>query len=302
MKPLQKLFGKIDLTWKKLVIFAVAAGVYTALMALIPIFKDTSFHDIAVTLEWWIFFGIIIIANSKNPKDSMLKCFVFFLISQPLVYLIQVPFAELGWGLFGFYKYWFCWTLLTIPMGYIGKILIDKKNYLSLIALIPMYAFLMYEAVSFFFPTQGPAHILSGIWCILFVVLSTLGLFKEKLYITITLAISAAVFIVTLLLSRGVIEIGDSKEYVEDYEVPGITLNETSLIVSTRCTDGSGSGEIVKRGDVYKIEIKGHKNTNCTSRLAPDTTDEDFGDTYTYNFTFNDDGKLEVTDFKEYEE
>ena len=62
-------------------------------MALIPITADTSFRDIAIKFECWILFGIIIICNSKNPKDSALKCFVFFLISQPLVYLIQVPLS-----------------------------------------------------------------------------------------------------------------------------------------------------------------------------------------------------------------
>jgi hypothetical protein len=302
MKPLRKLFGKFDLTWKKLIIFAIAAGVYTALMALIPIFQDTSFHDIAVTFEWWIFFGIIIIVNSKNPKDSMLKCFVFFLISQPLVYLIQVPFAEMGWGLFGYYRYWFYWTLLTLPLGYFGKYLIDKKNFLSLIALMPMYAYLAFAAASFMLGTDKAPHILSGIWCILFIVLPTLGIFRKKLYIIVTLSISAVIFIATILLSKGIIEIGSSKEYIADYEVPGISLNETSLVVSNICTDGSGTSEIAQRDGKYIIKIKGHKNMKCKARIAPNTTDEDFGDTYTYNFTFNNDGKLEVTDFKEYEE
>ena len=33
---MKKLFGGIDLTWKKLIIFAIIAGVYTAIMALSP--------------------------------------------------------------------------------------------------------------------------------------------------------------------------------------------------------------------------------------------------------------------------
>ncbi len=102
---MKKLFGGINLNWKKIIIFAIIAGVYTAIMALIPITKNTSFRDIAIQFEWWILFGIIIIANSKSPVDSALKCFVFFLISQPLVYLIQVPFSWQGWHLFSYYKY-----------------------------------------------------------------------------------------------------------------------------------------------------------------------------------------------------
>ena len=124
---MKKLFGEIDLTWKKLIIFAVITAVYTALMAIIPITKDTSFRDISVYMEWWILFGIIIIANSKSPKDSALKCFIFFLISQPLIYLLQVPFSSVGWKIFGYYKHWFIITLCTLPMGFVGYY-IKKKN------------------------------------------------------------------------------------------------------------------------------------------------------------------------------
>ena len=46
---IKKLFGGIDLTWKKLVIFAVIAAVYTAAMAIIPITNNTSFRDITAT-------------------------------------------------------------------------------------------------------------------------------------------------------------------------------------------------------------------------------------------------------------
>lgn len=78
MKKIKKFFGNIDLTWKKLIIFAIIAGVYTALMAIIPIAKDTSFSDLVATFEVWILFGIFIIMNSKSAKESALKCFVFF--------------------------------------------------------------------------------------------------------------------------------------------------------------------------------------------------------------------------------
>ena len=61
---MKKLFGGIDLTWKKLIIFAVIAGIYTGVMAALPITKDTSFADISITFEWWVLFGIIIIVNT----------------------------------------------------------------------------------------------------------------------------------------------------------------------------------------------------------------------------------------------
>ena len=52
---MKKLFGGINLTWKKLVVFSIFAGIYTAVMAMLPIAKDTSFSDLTVTFEVWIF-------------------------------------------------------------------------------------------------------------------------------------------------------------------------------------------------------------------------------------------------------
>ena len=43
MERIKKIFGGIELTWKKLIIFAIIAGAYTAIMAMLPIAKDTSF-------------------------------------------------------------------------------------------------------------------------------------------------------------------------------------------------------------------------------------------------------------------
>ena len=83
------------MSWVKLIIFAVITGVYTGLINQISFLHNTSFSDIAVSFECWIFFGTVIIMNSKSNIDSALKCFVFFLVSQPLVYLTEVPF--IGW-------------------------------------------------------------------------------------------------------------------------------------------------------------------------------------------------------------
>ena len=87
-KKSKNVFGELELTWPAVIIAAVAAGAFTAAMAIIPAVHYTSFNTITVTLEMWILFGIIIIMNSKSNLDSALKCFVFFLISQPLVYLV----------------------------------------------------------------------------------------------------------------------------------------------------------------------------------------------------------------------
>lgn len=89
MGNFKKKFNGINLNWKKIIIIAIIVGIYTGMMAMLPIAKDTSFSDLSVTFEVWILFGIVIIMNSKSAKDSALKCFLFFLISQPLIYLFQ---------------------------------------------------------------------------------------------------------------------------------------------------------------------------------------------------------------------
>ena len=43
---MKKIFGGINLTWPKVIIMAVIVGIYTAIMAMLPIAKDTSFSDL----------------------------------------------------------------------------------------------------------------------------------------------------------------------------------------------------------------------------------------------------------------
>ena len=107
---------------------------------MLPFTADTSFADISITFEWWVLFGTLIIVNSKSPKESALKCFIFFLISQPLVYLVQVPFNPYGWGIFRYYPDWFMWTLLTIPMAFIGNYL-KKDKWWGLFIIMPVIVF-----------------------------------------------------------------------------------------------------------------------------------------------------------------
>ncbi len=75
---MKRLFGGIDLTWKKLIVCAVIAGVYTGIAAMLPFTRDTSFRDISISFERWVLFGVLIIMNSRSNIDSALKCFVFF--------------------------------------------------------------------------------------------------------------------------------------------------------------------------------------------------------------------------------
>ena len=198
---IKKVFGGIDLTWPKLIIAAVIAGAFTAAMAIIPALKYTSFHAITVTFEVWILFGIIIIMNSKSNIDSALKCFVFFLISQPLVYLIQVPFSALGWGIFGYYKTWFIWTLLCLPMGFIGYY-IKMGKWWGYIILLPMIFLTAYSYYNYFseFQFSMPRYILICLFCVCAMILYPIAIFDDKKIRTAGTVISvAAVIAVTVI-------------------------------------------------------------------------------------------------------
>ena len=196
-KHIKKLFGGINLTWPKLMTAAVIAGVFTAVMALIPGLHYTSFHTITVTFEVWILFGVLIIMNSQSNLDAALKCFVFFLISQPLVYLIQVPFSRLGWQLFGYYQYWFIWTLLCFPMGFIGYYM-KKDKWWGYFILLPMIALTAASFLTYFsdFQFSMPRYILIVLFCACAMILYPVAIFRNKKIRAVGAAIGAAAVVI----------------------------------------------------------------------------------------------------------
>ena len=188
------------MTWPKVIIFAIAAGVYTALMALwVP--ASCSFHDIAVTVEAWIPLALIVMVNCKGPLESALKTFVFFLISQPLVYLIQVPFSDMGWGLFGYYRYWFYITLCTLPAAFIGWY-VKKNNIIAALILSPMLVLLAYQGLAYTITLRHefPHHLISAIFCFVMIPVLVFGIFTNKKPILLSLAIGIAAIITLFIL------------------------------------------------------------------------------------------------------
>lgn len=197
---MKKLFGGIRLTWPKLIIFAILAGVYTAVMCLIPAAKDTSFTDIAVSFEVWVLFGILIIMNSASPLDSALKCFVFFLISQPLVYLVQ-DFVNHSSLFQTYYRHWVVWTLLTFPMGFVGYFM-KKDKWWGLLILLPMMVFVGTHYAGYLSRTMFsfPRHLLTTIFCFMTILLYPLAIFRKKnIRLTGALAGSAILLTFTIL-------------------------------------------------------------------------------------------------------
>ena len=280
---MKKLFGKINLTWKKLIIFAIVAGVFTALMALIPITKDTSFRDIAISFEWWILFGIIIICNSKSPRDSALKCFVFFLISQPLIYLIQVPFSPLGFQLFKYYKYWFMWTILTIPMGFIGYY-INKKNIISLTILLPMLMIVAFQGIGYFSSVieNFPHHLLSLVACCAIIIIVLFSIFDKKIYKIIGLSIIILFTIIYILLKGGIFnQEFETYRSIDDF---GITY-EGKLYVSYFSGTANGNVTITQSIEhTHTVKLNGRKKGKYKFSIIDDNNIE-----YEFEYYFNKD-------------
>ena len=192
----RKLFGGIRMTWKVIIVSAVLAGVFTALMAmLVP--DGNSFHQIAVSLEAWVLCAIVIITNCETPKEAAVKTFVFFLISQPLVYLLQVPFSWMGWQLFMYYPYWFMITLLTLPGAFIGWY-VKKDNVLSAVILSVMLVLLIFLGVGYAqdMMVHFPNHLISTLFCFGQIPLLIFGIFRNRKAIVTACAISIAAVII----------------------------------------------------------------------------------------------------------
>ena len=199
---MKKLFGGINLTWKKIIIFAIIAGVYTAVMAMLPIVYETSFSDLTVTFEVWILFGIFIIMNSKSAKDSALKCFIFFLISQPLVYLVQDVINHSSLFV-TYYRNWVIWTVATLPMGFIGWYMKKDKWWGLVFILAPVLLLLGVHYGNYLGETifSLPRHILTTIFCFTTLIIYPIAIFKNKKIQIAGILISCVIIISVTILN-----------------------------------------------------------------------------------------------------
>lgn len=178
---LNKLFFGIEMTWKKVIIFAVAVAAFCAAMLNLPFTVHTSLANPGVYPEFWVLCALIIVMNCNSYLEAGLKTFVFFLLSQPLIYLFQVPFSYLGWQIFMYYPRWFIATLFTFPIAMIAYY-VKKDNVLSGIILSLANALLTFMGMYFLASTLDhfPSMLLSSIFCLVLPPVLILTLLKNK--------------------------------------------------------------------------------------------------------------------------
>lgn len=249
MERTKKLFGEFEMTWRRVILFAVITAVYTAGVNVLPFLKETSFQDIAVNLEWWFLFAIFIVVNCRTVWEACAKCFVFFLISQPLIYLLEVPFDPTGWGLFRYYRWWFIMTLLTIP-GAAAAFMLKKKNWLSVAVLSVATGYLAYQSAVYFRSALNrfPFHLLSAVFCLLLALLLVYVLLDSRKQRRAAMLVIALVFlccfILPLITSGGAstnIPLGDGSWScsVDDASVLTVEISDTNVATVTSLKNGS---------------------------------------------------------------
>lgn len=278
---LGRLYGGLNMSWRNVILFAVGAAVLTAILLIVPVFKDTSFELVGVTFEAWIFFAVIIMANCKKPLESAFKTFVFFLISQPLIYLLQVPFSVMGWGILRYYYNWILWTVLTFPMAFVGWF-IKKRNWLSVLIFAPVFAYLGIfayingtEAVKNF-----PHYILACLFCLMQIIVYILAFFpdiRQKLVgLLIPIAAVAVIILFPQQLEYGsTSKLPDAPPFSEEAEITA----EDSSIATVEFWD-------LEEGLIF-IRATGYGTTTITVT--------DGGETFKYSLEiYDEDGAVQT--------
>lgn len=202
---MKKLFGSLKMSWLATIIFAVAAGLYTGLVMLVPAFKETSIQDIGISYEWWVVFAVIIVVNCKKDWEAMLKCFVFFLISQPLVYIVQVAVGSLGieWAKMYYFKIWLPMTMLTLPGGLIAYYC-KKQNLIGSVILgigntiqVVLGTYYAYQAV-----TDFPHHLLSSLICFISAIIMTYYIQQKTKHRVISLVLPVLLTVAAIVYTK----------------------------------------------------------------------------------------------------
>jgi hypothetical protein len=204
---MKRLYGNLKMSWPKVIIFSLIVGIYTGLIMMVDALDETSFQDIGISYEWWVIFAVIIVVNCSKNWEAMLKCFVFFLISQPVVYAVEVLFGEFGIDqAIVYFRTWLPMIILTLPGGFIA-FYCKKQNMLGAVILGLGNAIqCLFGAVYFIKAVSSfPHHILSCIICFASMFIMSICIQKEKKYrlVSILLPFVLTALAVVILLAMG---------------------------------------------------------------------------------------------------
>lgn len=282
MKKIRKLFFEVNVSWLTVILMSVFIGIGVAVINRIPLFEDTSFSDIAAVMDVWIYLALFIILNSKKVLEAISKCFVFFLISQPLIYFVEAVIDTVFSGadfmsqlIMFFQNYyigadWLLWTVLTIPGAFIAY-QVKRNNIMSALILAVATCYYASASVYFLFNSVAyhfPRHMLSGVFCLASIMLIFILLTGKKERIIAT-AITVAMLIVSIVMSFvGYNTPPEGNTYIE--------LEKGTKIVSC----------VVADGEIASAEIEEERliNVNTVSKTG-DTeikVTDDKGNTYIY--------------------
>lgn len=266
-----KLFGGLNMSWPVAIIYSILIGLYTAVVAaLVP--DGNSFHDIAVTFEAWILLALIVVLNCKKPLEAALKTFVFFLISQPLVYLFQILFFKAPWSLMGYYDFWFKLTLLIFPAAFLAWFT-KKKAWWAGIIMSGANAILVLMLVDYILGLSEhfPNHLLSAIYCILMIFVDIFVILKDKAAKIICSIVTAVLIIICFAFGYK----GEEYAITLDssfLDKEGIVFEGEPYVSYWSATESgcTGSVEITEDNGSYNYVFNGKGNCNYQFELRDD--------------------------------
>ncbi len=191
MNKLEALFLRTKMTWKTVLLLALGCGVAVGLLMVPQALASTSLQQPGISFEFWIFMALLILLNCEKPWEAGVKTFVFFLVSQPLIYLVQVPFSPWHWELFRYYPRWGLITLLTLPGAALGWY-VRKEKWYSVLLLAALNVIMCLELpASVRALAEGfPRYLLSTAFIVFELVFFTLLLFKNKKLLALSFALT----------------------------------------------------------------------------------------------------------------
>ena len=187
-----------------------------------------------------------------------------------------MPFSWQGWGLFRYYKYWFVLTLCTFPAALIGWY-IRKKNWLSLLILMPVLILLAYfcEDGLKHVIHQFPKLLIMAVFCIL-QVLIYLYTFTEKISQKIVGALVPAAVIAVMMLAPKNVDFFSSQFLPDD---PELTENAAVTVENNGIADISVQG--TGKDSTVQIHVHAYGSTSFTIK--------DGDNEYPYNISIYED-------------